>query len=114
MNLLLKTTHIPLDEITEGVKESWKIKYGECYEIIIDGKVGYFRNVTKGDIVSGSLKRTYGKDVIDTAVKTLKLFWLGGDRDEFLNDHEYARAACDKFLPLLENKLRKLLPNKKF
>jgi gluconate kinase len=73
-------------EITQAVKDSWKRQYGDIYEVTVDGLTGIFRDINKRDVISGSLKKAYSKDIFKNALNTLKLTWLGGDKDLLTDD----------------------------
>lgn len=110
MNFLTKPQNIPVSEITPATIAAWKLKHGEVYQIENAGKIGYFRNLSKLDYKSGSLKKAFGKDVVDTAIKTLKITWLGGDM-EFIKEGDYALSAMNVLEPIYEKKLKIINPN---
>jgi hypothetical protein len=100
-------------EITQAVKDSWKRQYGDIYEVTVDGLTGIFRDINKRDVISGSLKKAYSKDIFKNALNTLKLTWLGGDKD-LLTDDLLVMAAFNELQPVFEKTIKRLLPNLKF
>jgi len=110
MNFLTKPQNIPLSEINPATIAAWKLKYGEVFQIENAGKIGYFRNLSKLDYKSGSLKKAFGNDLVDTAIKTLKITFLGGDK-EFIKKADCALSAMNVLEPIYEKKLKSINPN---
>ncbi|HVS92455.1 MAG TPA: hypothetical protein VHE59_10500 [Mucilaginibacter sp.] len=111
--MLYKNSKISMSEITPQVIEKWKERHTEVFQVNVDDKTGYFRNITTAEIKSRRITKVFCKDEQRTAVNTLKLTWLGGD-EEILNDLDYCIPAFNQLQPIFEKKVKAVLPSMRF
>jgi 5'(3')-deoxyribonucleotidase len=100
---LLDKKNISVTDITPEVIERWKRQHGNIYQISLEDKVGFFRELNKQDFKQRNLKKMVGKNAYRTGFNTLKIAWLGGDK-EFITERDFILCAFNELESVFEKK----------